>query len=69
MADTNTTPAATALAAEIERTEELTDKLGRAILEFARNAETRPSDWGFAGNMAHINEKLIECIVFLGGEA
>jgi hypothetical protein len=51
-----------------ERREDIARVLDWLDMEFDRhqtNAKANPKDWGYAGDLGHVREKLIETLAFL----
>jgi hypothetical protein len=64
MAERKTT-AAEAYKARRSDVERLLDMLREEVAHHAEYAATEPRDWGFAGDLGHVRDLLVEALAFL----
>lgn len=61
------TSPATTYAARSANIDALIERLQAARQAHAQRAAGRPNDWGFAGDMGHIEQRLAELVESMGG--
>lgn len=54
---------------KLKVTQKLIDELKKALVLEARRQATDPRNWGYVGDLGHVNEELEEVIKFLNGVA
>lgn len=61
--------ARSAYSARVAAVDALLDRLDVQMAAHRNVAGRYPEDWGYAGDIAHVEELLTEVVAFLGGEA
>jgi len=61
------TAALKAYAAAQAESEQLLGRLAKALTDHAAKAQAAPTNWGYAGDINHLNDQLRECLAAVGG--